>query len=212
MAGAPANFTYDWDHELGVAIKTDSLNALLFSFWHSGVLNGPVDLDTLVGDASPIKLSGLSLVTDFYLAPIINECSGEVEPTIQIGDLRLELKGKLFTLDLDAVAFLDVTLDAIFETKEDGFYITLGELQNFDIEVSEVADPTQYNATKTLLEETLSPIIGGLLSGQSFGPIELPSIDLSEGVTGVPAGSVLEFQDLTISQSSGYVLLEGELD
>jgi len=55
-------------------------------------------------------------------------------------------------------------------------------------------------------------LIGNLLVGESFGPIELPSVDLSETTPGIPQGSVLEFQNLTLSQSSGYVLIEGDLE
>jgi hypothetical protein len=211
LIDAPELFNYDWAHELGVAIKTDSLNALLFSFWRSGALNGPIDLSSL-GDSSPIPVAGLDIATEFYLAPILYECGEADGAVIQIGDLRLDLVGTLLGLNLDAVAFLDISLNAIFETKPDGFYITIGEVDDFDMEVEEMVEGTGSDAVKELLEEHLAGLIGNLLVGQSFGPIELPSVDLSESITGLPAGSVLQFQDLTVSQSSGFVLIEGELE
>ena len=44
LSGMADEFTYGWDHSIGLALKTDAVNALIFSIWWSGFLNGPLDL------------------------------------------------------------------------------------------------------------------------------------------------------------------------
>ena len=127
-------------------------------------------------------------------------------------DLFLDLAGSLLGIELDADAYVDLSLLASFKTKENGFYIEVGDLKNFDVEVVDVGPNADYEEMRSLLEDELPAILASFLVGQEFGPIALPVIDLGDSVPGVPQGSVLEFQDLEISKSSGYVLVEGELD
>jgi hypothetical protein len=212
LANNPEEFSYDWDHELALALKTDALNGLFYAIWSSGLLNGTVDLGAIVGGSLPIPVDTMGINMNFLAAPIINDCSKAAGVQIQVGDVFLDLSGDLLGIPLDADAYVDLTLMAVFKTKDDGFYIEIGELKDFDVEVVDVGPNADYDDMKMLLEEELPKILGSFLVGQEFGPIELPTIDLGEIVPGVPAGSVLEFQDLEIGKASGYVVIEGELD
>jgi len=212
LADYPSEFTYDWAHELALALRTDALNGLFYSIWWSGLLNGPLDLGGVAGGGLPIPVDTMSLSMSFVAPPVINDCSKAAGVEIQVGDLFLDLAGSLLGIELDADAYVDLSLIASFKTKEDGFYIEVGDLKNFDVEVVEVGPNADYEEMRSLLEDELPTILSAFLVGQEFGPIALPVIDLGESVPGVPAGSVLEFQDLEIGKSSGYVLVEGELD
>jgi hypothetical protein len=212
LADYPSEFTYDWEHELALALRTDALNGLFFSIWWSGLLNGPLDLAGVVGGGLPIPVDTMSLSMEFLAPPVLNDCSKASGIEIQVGDMFLDLAGSLLGFDLDADAYADLTLLATFKTKEDGFYIEVGDLKDFDVEVVSVGPNADYEEMKSLLEDELPTILGAFLVGQEFGPIELPVIDLGDSIPGVPEGSVLEFQDLQIGKSSGYVLIEGELD
>lgn len=208
----PEEFTYDWKHELAMALKTDALNSLFFAIWWSGLLEGPLDIAELAGGGLPIPVGDLGMNMKLLSAPVINDCGKAAGVEIQVGDMFLDFSGSLLGIQLDADAYVDLTLLAVFKTSPEGFFIEVGDLKDFDIEVVGVGPNADYEDVKSLLEDELPNILGTFLVGQEFGPIALPTIDLGEIVPGVPGGSVLEFQDLEITKSSGYVVIEGELD
>lgn len=213
LKGADDNFMYDWERSLGAALKTDFLNAAAFAIWWSGYLNGPLDLGGLLGGGGlPIPVSGLSLEMEWLLPPVVNDCGKSFGIELQIGDLFAKVEGELLGSPIAATIYVDAALAVFFEAGEGGLSVTVGEFRYFDVEVLSVSqDITDLLDIKDLLENGLEPLLADFVVGQTFGPIEIPPIDLGGLLPGLPEGVALQLGDLDISPDQGYVVISGNL-
>jgi hypothetical protein len=219
LSGTADTFAYGWDNTIGGAIKTDAINAALFSVWWSSFLNGPLDLGGLLGGGGggigglPIDLDDLLLDVDFLLTPIINDCSkqgGSI--SAQIGDMHAFISGDLLGAPLEAEVYIDLAIPLSFTGGADGLSVTIGQFEFFDVEViSSTEDVLGLFDVRDLLENQLGGILGNFIAGQTFGPIALPAIDLGGIVPGLPAGLAFELGDLSVTKDQGYVVISGDL-
>jgi hypothetical protein len=214
-----ANFAYGWENTVGGAIKTDAINAALFAVWWSSFLDGPLDLGGLLGGGGggigglPIDLDDLLLDVDFLLTPIINDCSAKGGViTAQVGDMHAFVSGDLLGAPLEAEIYIDLAIPLVFSGGAGGLSVTVGQFEFFDVEViSSTEDVLGLFDVRDLLENQLGGILGSFLSGQTFGPIALPAIDLGGLVPGLPAGISFELGDLDVTKDQGYVVISGDL-
>lgn len=209
--GLTEAFSYNWEKSLGFALKTDSVNALLFAVWWSGYLNGPLDAGALAGGALPID--GLVLELNPLLPPVLNDCTAkDGAAEIEIGDMWADVELDLLGTPIDAGIYMDLGLSVQFEAKPDGLYINILGLSFVDIEVIEIVKSEDgLFDPEDLLKDTLPGLLESFLAGQSFGPIALPAIDLSTILPGIAPGTNLELGDIGVSSQDGYTVLDSNL-
>jgi hypothetical protein len=215
LSGLPEAFTYDWDHSLGFALKTDTINGFIFAMWWSGYINGNFDMSGLLGEgALPIPLENMNLDVELLLAPVLNDCSakdGIVE--VEAGDVLVHLTADMLGLPVDATFYADASAAIFFGASEEGITVTLGNFKYLEIEVMELSSGLDgILDVKDLLENQLGLLLGSLVVGQTFGPIAIPPIELGALLPGLPEDAVLNMVNPSISKEDGYVVISGDLD
>jgi len=216
---APA-FVLSEDSEVSVAIGDDMLNQILFAAWWGGALNMSVPqsaLESLAGTLSGYGISELSVDLDFFLSPMLSDCNPDKALRFGVGDLYLQAKLKMLGIPITVGAFVMVMGDAEIELVEDGgaatFSLTIDQIGLFDYEVVSVTEG--YEDLVPIIDELVqSGVVEGALAGiagQSFGGIELPEIDLSDAVPGVPAGTKISVHPESLSRVAGFTELEGTM-
>ena len=90
---------------------------------------------------------------------------------------------------------------------------TLGDFKYLEIEVSLISSGLDgILDVEDLLGNQLGVLMGSLVVGQSFGPIEIPPINLGEILPGLPEDAVLQMVNPSIEKEDGYVVVSGDLE
>lgn len=214
LGTSTAVLNWAWDPSVGIGVRTDLINAAFFAAWWTGYLNGPVDLATLLGGgALPIPVDNLQLTLNWLLPPIVNDCiKGPIQA--QIGDLGVTLTGTIFGFDVSVDLFVDMGLGVNFVTGPDGVSLELSDVLGTDMEIIAIDDGGLGDIfdLRSIIESALPGLLGGFLSGQTFGPIALPATDLSTIIPTLPPGTTLGLGNLSVKTQSGYVVLGGDLE
>ena len=108
LTNSPINFSPDWGSDLSFALLHDAINGLLHNLWQSGLITGPVDLGSLASDVAFLNNADLAIVLDPYAPPIIEGCLNEDGARLKLGDVFLELAGRLLNIQVDSTVYLDV--------------------------------------------------------------------------------------------------------
>lgn len=219
LKGYGEDFDYDWSKAVGLAAKMDAVNAAVFGIWWSGYLNGPIDLEGLMGGLGGgglggLPISGLEVELDWLLPPIVNDCSKADSIELQIGDLWADLKIEILTISIDALVYIDAGLDVVFLAEPDGLYIMINEITFMDVEIIEMEDvelPLPIDV-RDLLENQLGSLLGSFIEGESFGPLAIPELPLDGLIPGLPPGAAIKIVDLGISTQEGYLVVDMDLD
>ncbi|MGM0578561.1 MAG: hypothetical protein ACQEXJ_22745 [Myxococcota bacterium] len=211
LKGQEDVFVYGWEKSLGAAAKTDLLNSALFAIWWSGYLDAQVDLSGLL-DGLPIPLSDATVDLQWLLPPVINDCGPKGVLEAEVGDLYAVLDANLLGSPVTATLYLDAAVGLAFGADNGGLTVTVGEFKFLDAEVIQISESVgDLFDLKSLLEDDLQSLLGGYVTGETFGPIEIPAIPLSDLVPGVPPGVVLQLGNLGVSKDQGYVVVGGDL-
>jgi hypothetical protein len=207
---------FDSAEKMALAAHQDMVNELLFSLWWAGGLALSLDESVFGGiDLGGFGLTNLQVATDFWLPPLLNDCTAKGMVEVQIGDLLIKpsfsLMGAPVAIEMFMTAALDATMFGqgneigleILGFTEVGTQIVkidgdLGPLGGmFDIE--------------ELVENILVPMIVEQVSNLSLGSFPLPEIDLGTLLPGIPPGTTLSLGNLVIDMHKGYLLIGGEL-
>ena len=207
---------YDWARPLGVAMRTDALNAALFAVWRSGYLNGTLDLSEMTdGLDLPVEVSDLEVTLDFLLPPSIDDCNPAQGLVIELGDLVVDLSVTLKDIPIEARLFIDMALELRFEPGTDGLHINFGEVQLFHVEVDQL-NRTHLGvlSVQHTLEEALAQLVEDKLTTAALGPYKLPVMDLStmETLPGIPEGTEVSPNSLAVGVEQGHLIIGATLD
>lgn len=214
LKGEDDSFSYNWDRSFGGAMKTDAINAALFAVWWSGFLNGPIDLGSLLsGGGLPIPLNNLNAEMNFLMAPVISDCGPKGVLEAQVGDLWVDFEADLLGSPVHAEMYVDLAISLFFGASEEGLTVTVGDFRYLEVEIiSYDSDPDALIDIRDLLENQLGSLLGDLVVGQSFGPIEIPEIAFADLVPGLPPEASIKLGNVTIDKSQGYVVLGADLE
>ncbi len=215
LVGLSEDFSYDWEASLGFALKTDTVNGFLYAIWWSGYINGNFDMTSLLGGGDlPIPLENINLDVELLLPPVLNDCStkdGILE--VETGDVLVHMTADMLGAPVDATFYADASAAIFFGASEEGITATLGEFKYLEIEVMEFSSGLDgILDIEDLLENQLGVLLGSLVVGQTFGPIEIPPIELGGLVPGLPEDAALQMVNTSISKEEGYVIVSGDLD
>ncbi len=213
LAGLDDTVSFDWDRAIGVGAKTDALNAAFFSAWWSGYLNGPQDFSDLLGGLDlPLTIEDLTAQLYFLLPPIIDDCNSVGQLTAEIGDLNARVEFEIQGVPVEANLYIDASIALTFDPREDGLHIVLAGLENFDIEVADISrthlGPLDLRA---LIDASLAVMLEQKLDGVEFGPVEIPGFDLGSMLPGLPEGTEISLDGLTVHKHPGYSVFAADL-
>lgn len=213
-----SELAWGWNPSVGIGVKTDVLNAAFYAAWWSGKLNAPLDLSALSGGALPIPIDNLGVELEWLLPPMLNDCKkGPME--VQIGDLYVRLTGTAVAFPIEVELYVDLSLGVEFVSYDGaeggpaGLSLRFGGITDSDVEIAYLDDGglgALFDVRVIL--ENLPSLLGGFLTGQEFGPFELPATDLSAIIPGVPAGTSLGLGNLQVRPQAGYAILGGDLE
>ena len=212
LVNRPTVFGNDWSSDLTIALQTDAMNGLLHGIWQSGLITGPVNLSDALGDSSVFAGSELRVVLDPHAPPLLDACKNEEGTTIKLGDLRVELDGRLLSIQMDSTIFADLEMRAFYRADEEGVFLEIGEVLNFDVEIVEVGPDANEDMLRPFLQDQLPVLLNGLLVGQGIGPIELPSLNLSEQIENLEVMDTLDLIPSDVGSRDGYLMIKGDLD
>lgn len=207
---------FNESEKMALAAHQDMVNELLFSLWWAGGLALSLD-DSLFGsiDLGGFGLTNLKVGTEFWLPPLLNDCTAKGMVEVQIGDLLIKpsfsLMGAPVAIEMFMTAALDATLFG--QGSEIGLEI-LGFTQIGTQIVSIEGDLGPLGGMfdiEELVENILVPMIIEQVSNLSLGSFPLPEIDLGTLLPGIPPGTTLSLGNLVIDMHKGYLLIGGEL-
>jgi hypothetical protein len=209
---------------INVGLFDDLVNQILHAAYEGGLFEAVLGPDVIPADQlAGFGITDADIALSFMLPPIITACDvgtppeGALNPVgLEIGDIMIDAQMKMGGLDTRVIVYASLHGNAGFGvTEKDGVKQIGLNVYGFDrveTEVAEVIGGPQGASELfgTLIETALVPV---LLSQLSFGDaigFELPSIDLSGAVEGLPPGTALEIvPDQVFRTSNANTVLKG---
>ena len=199
---------------LELAMADDMLNEFLYALWFGGLLEFPVGESLLKGiDLSQYGISDLKLTTKALLAPTASDCNDAGELLAHIGDFRVDASLSIFGQKMDVVVY--ATFVAGIQVSVDANKLTI-QLTNVksvqtDVEVQQEALIASESVIESLVADTLVKNLLTVLGGSALGGFELPVIDLSSTVKGLPPGTGIAIDPKTVTRIEGNTVIGGNL-
>lgn len=208
--------TFDTAEKFMFAAALDMVNELFYSMWWGGGLKLSLDESVLGGiSIDQFGITDLGVATDFFLPPILDDCTAKGMVELQLGDLLLIASFKVMGAPVTISLYVSAALDAaIFgDGSEIGLQINgvtdIGtQIVSIDGDLGPLAGMFDI---EQLVEGVLVPMIVEQVSNLSLGSFPIPEIDLSGIVPGIPPGTTLSLGNLVIEMSKGYLVFGGEL-
>lgn len=197
-------------------LHEDFINQLLFAIWQGGTLS--IDLGPEAASAFDLSQYGINLQSvrvDPYLPLIFSTCAGDKR--VQIGDLfldaTLDLLGTPSHIGLWIQA--EAVVDVVPSTSATGATVLSFDIGTFDPMVLEVVTNEGIfegddAGLVDLIGGQLLPLLIEKLAGDSLA-FELPTIDLGDLISGLPAGSVIDLKLGSIGKSGAFLTLDASL-
>ena len=199
---------------LELAMADDMLNEFLYALWWGGLLEFPVGDSLLNGiDLSQYGISDLKLTTKALLAPTAADCNDSGELLAHIGDFRVDASLSIFGQKMDVVVY--ATFVAGIQVSVDANKLTI-QLTNVksvqtDVEVQQENLIASESVIESLVADTLVKNLLTVLGGSALGGFELPVIDLSSTVQGLPLGTGIAIDPKTVTRIEGNTVIGGNL-
>lgn len=214
-------YELDTSGEASVGIFDDLLNQLLFAVWWGGALNLTLTEDTLGSAADTLAGYGIkepAIKLDFFLAPMLSDCNGDKSLRFGLGDLYVQanfkMVGQPISLGLFVTAYGSAAIALTEEAGSSSFELTVESIDVFDYEIVSVTEG--FEELVPIINELLAgELLEGALAeiaGQSFGGLELPVLDLTGIVPGVPPGTKLSIYPTSLERRFGYTEMTGVFD
>jgi len=202
--------------ELG--LHDDFFNQIPYALYWAGTLTLPVPASMLGSvDLSSYGISDLSLSIDMWLPPILSTCNDQQALRLAIGDLGILVNMKLFGSPVQMQLYTSLEaaahLEAVDTPTGKQLSIAVDTPSFIDVEIASLsgglvgAEDTLGNLIRT----TLIPQLLSSLTGKALGTFPIPSIDLSQMITGLPPGTDISIEIREILRSHAYTVLSGNV-
>jgi hypothetical protein len=208
--------TFDSAEKFMFAAAMDMVNELLYSLWWGGGLQLTLDESVLGGiSIDQFGITDLGVSADFFLPPILDDCTAKGMVEVQIGDLMLIASFKVMGAPVTITMYVSAALDAVVfgDGNEIGLQINgitdIGtQIVSIDGNLGPLAGMFDI---EQLVEGVLVPMIVDQVSNLSLGSFPIPEIELGGLVPGIPAGTSLSLGNLVVDMEKGYLVFGGEL-
>lgn len=182
--------------------------------WEGGTLDldlGPEESAALVGD---FGLQDATVKVDALLPPVLDSC--QRDNTVQIGDLYLEFEADFLGQPTKLGIWLqaEAGVGVLIAPDETGALVAKLELGEFDpllvdVVINEGAFAADDQLVVDLVNDVLIPqLLGTVTESASF---TLPSFDLGELTSAVPAGTIINIDVRKVGRDNAYLTVEGAL-
>ncbi len=217
MGTEPSTYDLPTDSEVNLAVAVDFINEALFSVWYSGLLTLELTEEALGSvDLTSYGLENLAATVDMYYPPVLETCGTGGALKLQLGDAFLHATFDMMGMHWDIDIFLFMVMDASLTiVEEDGVKkigLEFGDLEVAEIEVADVGP--ELKGKESMVENLFATVVLPLLTDQllgGLGGIEVPAIDMSTIVDGIPPGTTLSVDLETLAVDNGYLLIGGKL-
>jgi hypothetical protein len=199
---------------LEISLADDSLNEIMYALWLGGLLEFPVPEALLGGvDLKKYGATDLEMKAKALLAPTLSDCNTKAEFDAFIGDLRIDAKLKLLGTPMTIVLYATFTAGTKVDAKGDKISVALTGVKKTYTEVTVLEDDLVGSeaAIEKMIAESL---VGGLmqaLGGQALGAFDLPKVDLSAAMKGLPKGTAIAIDPQTVTRKGGNSIIGGKL-
>ena len=216
-SGAFGTPEFDSAEKVEIGAKQDMVNELLFSLWWAGGLSLSLD-ESVLGEIPQLQdfgLSDLAVGMDFWLPPILDDCTSKGMVEIQLGDMLVKPSFSLMGAPLNLSMFVSAALDATIYGDGNNIGVEIMGITDIGTQIVEIDGDLGPLAgmfdIEELVEKIIVPMIVEQVSNLSLGSFPLPEIDLSTLIPGIPPGTSLSLGNLVIDMTKGYLLFGGEL-
>ncbi|NOZ01238.1 MAG: hypothetical protein GXP54_05035, partial [Deltaproteobacteria bacterium] len=200
LSMTPPTFNLPYQSEIEFGIFDDLLNQGLYSIWWAGTLNAKITSEDLATvDLSQYGVSDLNVDLDFYLPPILTDCTEDGNLQVQVGDLYVDADLKFNGIPLKMGAFvqaaLSVKLEAVpNDSGGNDVAITILDLDVFELEIVSVNEEFagSEDALQSLVKDLLLPPLLDKLIGTQLAAFPIPTIDLATLMPDMPVGVELK--------------------
>lgn len=201
-----------------MGLHDDFLNQIPFSMYWGGGLTFPIPESMLAGqDLSQYGIDNLNLDVDFMLPPIITACTPNNKMNVQIGDMKIHAKMKLFGKDVDMILYtsmiVEANITAVDTDKGKQLTISVEKPSFLDVEIASLAgglEGAEDSMRKLMLEQMMPKIMDGF-TGKALGTFPIPEIDLSAINPSVPKGSKISIDLKELLRIFGYTVMSGKV-
>ncbi|MCB9785364.1 MAG: hypothetical protein H6744_01610 [Deltaproteobacteria bacterium] len=198
-------------------LHEDFINELLFAIWQGGTLS--IDLGAEAASAFDLGAFGIDLQSvkvDPFLPLVLSTCAGDKR--VQIGDLFLDATLDLLGTPSHIALWIqaEAIVDVVPSTTDTGATQLAFDIGTFDpITLEVVTNEGIFEGDDAglidLVGGQLLPLLIDQLAGDSLA-FELPTIDLGDLITGLPAGSTIDLKLGTIGKSGAFLTLDAALE
>jgi len=207
---------FDVMKEMEFAAHLDMLNEFFFVLWWTGCFQLELEeVDLAEVDLSSIGITDLAVATDFWLPPILDDCSATGSIEVQVGDLLVTMSFELMGAPITVTAFVTAKLDAVLAGKGSQLGLQILAATDIGTQVMDVDGDIGFLGSvlqfEDLVEGILVPTIIESVSNEALASFPLPEVDLSALVPGIPLGSTRSLDNLGVDVTNGYALCDGEL-
>jgi hypothetical protein len=184
-------------HPLGIALKDDLVNELLWATWYGGGF----DLPDVTAEAQSLGYPVEDLSVQVGLPPLVQPGASPGVAEIGVGDVRVQATVDLSKLGLSGVVTVDFYLSALLDGRLG--LAPPGRLR-FDIASTQVAtqivassNPLLAEAARPALEQLVATV-AQVVVDRILGGLRVPAFDLAR--VGLPAGTALGLGTGTIDR------------
>ncbi len=205
--------------DLELVLSDDTLNQILYGLWLGGLLEFPVPESMLGGvDLTKYGVKDLKMKATALLAPTVSDCNDKGELLVHIGDMRIDASLELLGQKMDVVlwATFEAGLKVSVEKNAKGgsaVGIQITEIKKIDTDIT-VKQENLVGSEKviqSLVGDALVKGLIGVLGGNALGSFDLPVIDLSGTVKGLPPGAGIAIDPQSVDRKGGNTIIGGKL-
>ena len=203
--------------QLELGLKDDLLNELVFALYWGGALNLPIPAEMLGDSLGDYGITDMVANIDFLLPPVLSACNSQGILKVAVGDVMLDATLKLFGAPLTMKIYVSLMAGAnIIARQTETGSTMLGVAVNYpdfiDMEIASLVGNLSgaEDTIKGLVMDTLLPSLLGTLDGVTpLVEFEIPAIDMSSFIDGVPAGSELSIMVREVLRAGAYTVASG---
>ncbi|MBP47025.1 MAG: hypothetical protein CMH53_03720 [Myxococcales bacterium] len=204
---------------LELTLSDDTLNQVMYALWLGGMLEFTIPASFLGQvDLTQYGVTNLKMKAKALLAPTVSDCNPKKELQAHIGDMLIEASMELLGQKLDVELWITVAIGVDVKLAKNAkgnseLSIGLTEVKSLDIEANIKQDNLIGSETVIagLVGDNLVSGLLGSLGGGALGSFELPTIDLSGAVKGLPPGTGIAIAPKTIVRKAGNTIVGGAL-
>ena len=220
LSMTPPTFDLPYQSEIEFGIFDDLLNEGLYSIWWSGTLNAKITSEDLADvDLSEYGVSDLAVDLDFYLPPILTDCTEDEELQVQVGDLYVDADLLFNGIPLSMGAFVQLAASVKLEAvpNDQGgndVAITILDLAVFEMEIVSVSENFvgAEDGLEALIKDLLLPPLLEDFIGTQLAAFPIPTIDLATLMPDLPVGVELVFSIEYLDRWEGFTVAAGHLE